>query len=168
MISLVEFKSPTRFNPRPRSNRVGSPSVQSTSSRSHDEIANLFSVKTDATHKKSDKQVSDDLESLPTTELSDDVFVDSVPQRTKSYRDKIRERFNVVKSKAGTTNIRVGSQSGSREKLLVQRMRKESGDLDAEIESVRQRFSLNKRTYSETRFFSDQKSPQKVHYVICS
>ncbi|CAH0545749.1 unnamed protein product [Brassicogethes aeneus] len=98
VISLVEFKSPPPHNVRkakPRTNRVSSPPAQSVYSHKSHDVVSLFSVKNAAKFKKHSDESTEDSQSLETTEISDDVFAKPGNVRKPSYKEKIRERFNV-------------------------------------------------------------------------
>lgn len=145
MFQLLDLKSPRKTKTK-ASNKVDLSPVNSATysvtSVSEEAIVNIFSV-TPCT--KSSKRKNDDAHSSTHTisEISDDVFVcknEISCGRSKTYREKISEHIKKIKEKASTPSHDILKYKG---KIQVEKIRRESENVDAEVESVRNKFNLN-------------------------
>lgn len=131
----------------------------------HKDVFELFTVKTLSKHAKSKTITS---ESQDTSELSDDVFIRPRPvsvsskSETKSYRDKINERFKTVKEKAARSSRKASVFKEVTEKIMLEKVKRECGDVDAELEAMRNRLKLHQsvETKDKYEFFCCEKCPQ--------
>ncbi|XP_063925902.1 coiled-coil and C2 domain-containing protein 2A isoform X2 [Zophobas morio] len=147
---IREFNSPARSSttkPTKKGNKINHSPLNHPSKKS--DVFELFTIKTPIKHHKTKTALSD---SQDTSELSDDVFVKpkpvslSTPSRsdTKSYRDRINERFKNVKEKAGKSTKKANVFKEAAEKILLEKVKRESSDIDAELELMRDRLKLGK------------------------
>ncbi|XP_072382950.1 coiled-coil and C2 domain-containing protein 2A isoform X2 [Diabrotica undecimpunctata] len=154
LIELVDFKPISKEKSR-RSNRVDlSPSVSSVNTLTESEdanIVNLFSV-TPRTYSK--RPSSSDRRTI--SEISDDVFLakpdarpsSSKPGFRKRYKEKIIEHIRQIKERTATA-----SSDLSRDRIPIDRVRKESQDIDALIEQVKNKFGRNRAKNREKDLF---------------
>lgn len=164
LIELLELKSPPKAKPRP-SNKVDlSPmnsATYSISSVSEEAIVNIFSV---TPRTKSSKRRNEDTNSATHTisEISDDVFMvknELGTSRSKTYREKISEHIRKIKEKASTPSHDLLKYKG---KIPVDKIRRESENVDVEVETVRNRFNLNVASsfqQEKEHFFKFAKEP---------
>ncbi|CAG9831885.1 unnamed protein product [Diabrotica balteata] len=154
LIELVDLKPISKEKSR-RSNRVDlSPSVSSINTLTESEdanIVNLFSV-TPRTYSK--RPSSSDRRTI--SEISDDVFLakpdarpsSSKPGFRKRYKEKIIEHIRQIKERTATA-----SSDLTRDRIPIDRVRKESQDIDALIEQVKNKFGRNRAKNREKDLF---------------
>lgn len=147
MIELVDLSSPRSEKSRDRTNVDKSPlntaTYTATSITDEVDIKNIFSIN----HSRSLENHRDDgghSEKRTISEISDDIFLIK-PEKNKyfkphvAYKKKISEHLQKIREKASTPS----KQSGKfKNKIPVENIRKESDNMNAEVEKVRNKFKL--------------------------
>lgn len=83
---------------------------------------------------------------------------------TKSYRDRINERFKNVKEKAGKSSRKANVFKEVAEKILLEKVRRESEDIDAELELMRNKLKLGRIPQNRERYdFFCRARPDEIH-----
>ncbi|KAG5899846.1 hypothetical protein JTB14_012317 [Gonioctena quinquepunctata] len=174
LIELAEFKSPSREKSK-KTNKVAlSNSVTSLCTAASDEenIVNIFSV---TPRKQSKANISGNTKATTSerqtvSEISYEVLVvraetawhgSNKTDPRKTYKEKITEHIKRIKEKASTPSTSAGQRTG-RGKLPVERVRKESDNLDVEVQNVRNKFKLNGITDERRDFFNFIEESQKI------
>lgn len=113
----------------------------------------MFSVKTPSKQDNVKILTSDSQEN---SEISDDVFIKPKPlsltTKSRSYIDKINERFKSVKEKAGKSTKKANVFKEAAENILLEKVKRESKDIDAELELIRERLKLDKPNDSRRKY----------------
>ncbi|XP_044269143.1 coiled-coil and C2 domain-containing protein 2A [Tribolium madens] len=157
---ISEFNSPIKSVPSAskKRNKVISPVDQSPFSNPlKKDVFEMFTIKTPSRAKVLTSDSQD------TSELSDDVFIKpkpvSVSTPGKSYREKINERFKNVKEKVGKSTKKANVFKEAAENIRLERVKRESHDIDAELELMRERLKLGQTPENRHNFefFSSEK-----------
>ncbi|EFA01199.2 coiled-coil and C2 domain-containing protein 2A [Tribolium castaneum] len=160
---ISELNSPIKPVPRKSKNRnkVTSPVEQSPlSNPSKKDVFEMFTIKTPSIQGRAKVLTSD---SQDTSELSDEVFTKPKPVSlstpSKSYREKINARFKNVKEKAGKSTKKANVFKEAAENIRLEKVKRESHDIDAELELMRERLKLGKPPDNKHifEFFSSEK-----------
>lgn len=171
----MELSSP--FEEKPLKNNIIDTSPLNTatyslSSISEDaDIRNIFSVNIRSSDKfKNEGAIS---EKRTISEISDDIFLVkpecNVPKSGthKSYKQKLTDHLKKIKEKASTPSREVYSKT--RGKIPVEKIRRESENVNAEVEVMRSRLNLKNTTVLEEKegFFNfSSEKQEKVRLLI--
>ncbi|KAL3285284.1 hypothetical protein HHI36_019394 [Cryptolaemus montrouzieri] len=153
-IELLPLNSPSESSKSflKKDNRIRSPPHIKVTGRGdgNQDITALFVAKAQktssiaSTSRKHEKKSDTASETQETSQISDDVFMTDrktsidTPSKTdsKSYKDRIRNRFQTIKENAGKSSQKVSFQGVSK-RLIMDRVRRETADIDHEIQNKR-------------------------------
>lgn len=111
-----------------------------------------------------------DTSTASTSEMSDEVFESNEHstnrKRTKPYKDKIKHRFKAVKERAGSSSQKARSVRNLAEVMAMERVRKESNDINAEIDSIKSKYNLKKEQIDLSDFFLKDASEEVKEYLF--
>ncbi|CAG9813726.1 unnamed protein product, partial [Phaedon cochleariae] len=162
LIELTEFKTP--FKDKKKVNKIDlAHSVTSVSTANSEEsnIKNIFSV----TPRKQNGTNPTSPDRQTVSEISDEVFMvgpstSKTSKFRKTYKEKISEHLQKIKERASTPSSHGATRGG---KIPVERIRKESEHLDAEVENVRAKFNLGGNDQEKSNFFNfDAKEQEEI------
>lgn len=148
LIELVELTSPRKSKSLIKNNTIETSPINtatySLSSASDDaDIINIFSVNNASGKQKNEGATS---ERRTISEISDDIFLVKHEVNTtrtglhKPYKQKIAEHLKKIRDKASTPSRE--HYSKARGKIPVEKIRRESENMNAEVEMVRSKFNL--------------------------